>query len=116
MARCACPFRDCGLLIDLDDDTPECVGCEAKVTHSCANRQMLDSRDNGKKKQTLCVTCASRGQTHVKCEVETKDKYHDDDECSNYSDFDSASQKKTSSGRKTKPPTNKRNVVNKKKN
>ena len=42
----------------------------------------------------------------MKCEVETKDKYHDDDECSNYSDFDSASQKKTSSGRKTKPPTN----------
>ena len=63
--RCACPFRDCGLLIDLDDDTPECVGCEAKVTHSCANRQMLDSRDNGKKKQTLCVTCASRGYIYV---------------------------------------------------
>ena len=43
----------------------------------------------------------------MKYEVKAKEEYQDEDECSNYSDFDSVSQqKKTSSARKPKPPTN----------
>ena len=63
--RCACPFRDCGLYIDLDDelnteeDITECVGCGAKVSCNCANRETFDSRSTDEK-QTICVTCAPR--------------------------------------------------------